>query len=81
MNLEFPSHLKLDPPTGAALTKAELGREDAEITEAALRFTIAYTPEQAGDLDLAGAADFSVCNENACKLIRGEKVAWEVAVK
>lgn len=81
MNLEFPSRLKLDAPAGAALAKAELGRDDVEITEQALRFTVAYTPEQAGKLDLAGAADFSVCNENACKLVRDEKVAWEVAVK
>lgn len=81
MNLEFPSRLDLDPPQGAALQKTELGRDDLEITEQALRFTVAYTPEQAGQLDLAGAADFSVCNENACKLIRDEKVAWEVAVK
>lgn len=81
MNLEFPSRLALDTPEGAALGKTELTADDLEITEKALKFTVAYTPEQAGQLDLAGAADFSVCNENACKLVRDEKVAWQVAVK
>lgn len=81
MNLDFPSRLALDTPAGATLGKTELGQEDVEITEAALRFTVDYTPEEAGKLDLAGAADFSVCNENACKLVRDEKVAWQVAVQ
>lgn len=81
MNLDFPSRLALDTPTGATLGKTELGQGDVEITEAALRFTVDYTPDEAGKLDLAGAADFSVCNENACKLVRDEKVAWQVAVK
>lgn len=81
MNLEFPSKMKLTANDKVTAPKLEFSGPDAEITEQALKFKVAYTANAAGKVDLAGAADFSVCNENACKLIRGEEVAWAVNVK
>lgn len=81
VNLEFPTRLKLNPVEGITHAKAELGKGDAEISEKVLRFNVAFTPAEAGKYALEGIADFSVCNERTCRLIRGEKLSWEVAVK
>lgn len=82
MNTEFPVQIKkLSAPDGVTLPKATLASSDAELTEKVLRFTVPFTAAKAGQIDLAGLADFSVCNERACKLIRDEKVAWQVTVK
>ncbi len=81
MNLEFPSRLTLEPVAGVKPAKEKLGKEDAEVTEKALRFKVAYTPASAGKLNMTGSTDFSVCNETTCQLIRDEKLAWEVDVK
>ena len=81
MNAEFPSRVKDLSCTGGTLAKAELGPEDAEVTQEALRFSVPFKADAAGKVDLAGAASFSVCNDRTCKLIRDEKVAWAVEVK
>lgn len=81
MNKDFPTRLKVEPVEGVTLARSEFEKEDIELSEEALRFEIPFTPAAAGKLDLSAAADFSVCNENACKLIRDEKLAWQVAVR
>jgi hypothetical protein len=81
MNLEFPARLRVTPPNGLALAKAELGKEDAELTDAVLRFTVPFTASAAGKVSVAALGDFSVCNDTTCKLIRDEKLAWDVDVK
>ena len=82
MNTEFPVQIKkLSGPEGVTLPKQTLAIADAELSEKMLRFTVPFTATKAGQIDLAGLADFSVCNERACKLIRDEKVAWQVTVK
>ncbi len=81
MNKEFPSKLRMGKAEGVSTPKTEYGRADAEVTEKILRFKVAFTAAEAGKVNLNGSADFSVCNENACKLIRDEKLAWEVAVR
>ena len=80
MNTEFPVQIKqLSAPDGVTLPKETLASADAELSEKMLRFTVPFTATKAGQIDLAGLADF--CNERACKLIRDEKVAWQVTVK
>ena len=81
INLQFPSRLKLEPTAGVKPAKEQLGKDDAEVTEEVLRFNVAFTPASAGKLKMGGTADFSVCNDSTCKLIRDEKLAWEVDVK
>lgn len=81
MNLEFPVRLRVTPPTGLTLGKADLSKEDAELSEAALRFSVPFTAAAAGKVSLEALGDFSVCNDTTCKLIRDEKLAWDVDVK
>lgn len=81
MNKEFPSKLRMGSAEGVTTPKSEYSKADAEVTEQILRFKVAFTAAKAGKVNLNGSADFSVCNESACKLIRDEKLAWEVAVR
>lgn len=81
MNLEFPARLRVSPPAGVTVTKPDLTKDDAELTEAHLRFSVAFNAAAAGKATLAGLGDFSVCNDTTCKLIRDEKLSWDVDVK
>jgi len=81
MNLEFPARLRVTPPAGVTVTKPDLSKDDAELTEAHLRFSVAFNVAAAGKATLAGLGDFSVCNDTTCKLIRDEKLSWDVDVK
>jgi hypothetical protein len=81
MNLEFPARLRVTPPAGVTVTKPDLTKDDAELTEAHLRFSVAFSAGAAGKATLAGLGDFSVCNDTTCKLIRDEKLSWDVDVK
>jgi len=81
INLEFPARLKLLTTEGLKTGKRELSKDDAELTKAVLRFSIPFTPAHAGKLKLDGTTDFSVCNETSCKLIRDERLSWEVDVQ
>jgi hypothetical protein len=81
MNLEFPARLRVSPAAGVTVTKADLAKEDAELTNELLRFSVAFSAAAAGKVTLAGLGDFSVCNDTTCKLIRDEKLSWDVDVK
>lgn len=81
MNLEFPARLRVSPAAGITVTKPDLAKEDAELTNEMLRFSVAFSAAAAGKVTLAGLGDFSVCNDTTCKLIRDEKLSWDVDVK
>ena len=81
MNKDFPSRLRVDVTDKATTPKTDFQQGDAEITEERLGFKVGLTPKAAGAINMTGTTDFSVCNESTCKLYRGEKLAWELAVK
>jgi hypothetical protein len=78
MNLEFPTKFRLEPKDGISAAKPALTKDDAELNEEVLRFPVGFTAAAAGKHALKGVADFSVCNDTTCKLIRGETFAWEI---
>jgi hypothetical protein len=77
MNVEFPVKVKLTKKDGIK-AKPQFGLADAELSEKMLRFKVPYTAEKAGQIDIESLADFSVCNAQSCKLVRGEKIAWAI---
>ncbi len=81
MNQDFPSRLRIDVNQSAVVSKNDLRGPDVKVSEEKLRFDVAFTPKKNGSLPMSGVADFSVCNENTCKLYRGERVVWDVAVR
>ncbi|MSP73730.1 MAG: hypothetical protein EXR76_16475 [Myxococcales bacterium] len=81
MNKDFPTRLRLTAAPGVTLGKNELLKEDAELSDEQLRFSVAFTATTAGQTTLSALGDFSICNDTTCKLIRDEKLAWDVDVK
>ena len=81
MNQDFPSRLRVDASNSIDVPKSDYRGPDVQVSEAKLRFDVSFTPKAQGSLPMSGIADFSVCNENTCKLYRGEKVVWDVAVR
>ncbi len=81
MNLEFPTTLKLEPPAGVAVTKADLKKDDAvKLDETSAEFAVAFTPSEAGDKTFTGEFKFAICQEEVCSP-RTEKLEFVVAVK
>ena len=81
MNQDFPSRLRIDASQAAQLSKTDFRGPDVQVSDAKVRFDVNFTPKQAGSIPMSGIADFSVCNESTCKLYRGERVVWDVAVR
>jgi hypothetical protein len=80
MNLEYPTSLKIDPPQDVALAKAELKKDDAELTEEKCEFDVKFTPAKAGEQTFTGKFKFAVCQEQECSPVT-EDVEFKVAVK
>ena len=81
MNADFPSSMTLNKVDGCTASKSKLSGDDAKLTKHSLRFEVGFTADHAGTLKMGGKADFSVCNESGCQLVRGEEIAWAVDVK
>ncbi|MFO0633363.1 MAG: hypothetical protein U0168_10975 [Nannocystaceae bacterium] len=80
MNLDFPTSLKLEPPTGVTLTAAELKKADAKLDENACSFDVKFTAERPGEQVFSGKFKFAVCQDEACSPVT-EDVEFKVAVK
>ena len=81
MNKDFPNSLKLTPHKSAEFKKTDFAPGDAQLSDQLLSFSVDFTANTAGKIDLTAIANFSVCNDRVCKLFRGEKLAWAVSVK
>ncbi|HLT36212.1 MAG TPA: hypothetical protein VK034_08000 [Enhygromyxa sp.] len=81
MNLEFPTKLVIEPPTGTTVAKPKLEKADAvKLDEQGCEFAIAFTPSEAGAKTFTGEFKFAVCQDEAC-VPKTEKLQFEVAVK
>lgn len=66
LNVDFPTSLKLAPPAGITLAKAELKKADAKLTETEGSFTVTITAANAGLHMVPGELRFAVCTETTC---------------
>ncbi|MCB9712371.1 MAG: hypothetical protein H6712_00840 [Myxococcales bacterium] len=81
MNLDYPTSLKVEAPTGIALTKADLKKADARTLDAeSCEFAVGFTPAEAGEHQFTGTFKFAVCQDEACSPVT-EDVSFTVAVK
>lgn len=81
MNLDFPTSLKVEPPEGVQVAKAEQKKADAvTLDENSAQFDVAFTPTGAGDKTFTGKFKFAVCQDEACSPVT-EDVEFKVAVK
>lgn len=81
MNLDYPTSLKVQPPTGVAVTKADLKKADArKLDDSSCEFAVGFTPSEAGEHQFTGTFKFAVCQDEACSPVT-EDVTFKVAVK
>lgn len=81
VNLEYPTKLQVEAPSGVEVAKAEQGKGDAvALTEDNCEFAVTYTASEAGAKAFSGELRFAVCQEDAC-VPKSETLAFEVAVK
>mgnify|MGYP000019285361 CR=1 FL=1 len=66
INKDFPTSLKLTPPAGVTLAKAELKKADAKLSENEGSFDVTLTAANAGALKIPGELRFAVCTETTC---------------
>lgn len=81
LNKEFPTLLKVTPPTGAECPKLEQRVSDAaKFEEQTAQFDVKCTAAGAGELKYEATFKFAVCTETTCDP-KTEKLAWNVSVK
>ena len=81
MNLDFPTSLKVTPPSGLTLTSADLKKGDArKLDDSTCEFAVKFTPKEAGEHTVTGKFKFAVCQDEACSPVT-EDVEFKVAVK
>lgn len=81
MNLDYPTKLTVEAPTGVELTKAEQKKADAKaLTDETCEFDVAFTAADAGDKSFTGKFKFAICQDEACSPVQ-EDIEFQVAVK
>lgn len=81
MNLEYPTKLQIEPPSGTTIAKPKLEKADAvKLDEQGCEFAVAFTPAEAGTKTFTGEFKFAVCQDEAC-VPKTETLQFEVAVK
>ena len=80
VNLKYPIRLKLQPPAGVEVAKAELVAGDAQVSEKEAKFEVGYTLKEAGSKTVNGELKFSVCVVDKCD-IKKEAVSWTTSAR
>ena len=73
-NKDFPHRLKVTSSPKVQATQEEV---KGELKETTLQYAVSLKLSS-GEHVIKGIADFSICNENMCKLYRGEALQWAV---
>ena len=82
LNKEFPNKLKVSPPAGVKVAKANQNQGDAvSFSEhGGAEWHVKFTPDSTGRKDFGGEFRFAVCTETTC-VPKKEKLAFVVNVK
>lgn len=82
VNREYPTWtLELESPSGIELGKSSFEAKDFELKEKSARVQTTLTAAQSGAANIGGTANFSVCNDERCHIMRDESVAFELRVQ
>jgi hypothetical protein len=81
MNLDYPTKLTVEAPSGVELAKSEQKKADAKaLTAETCEFDVAFTAADAGDKSFTGKFKFAICQDEACSPVQ-EDIEFQVAVK
>ena len=74
VNLDYPWAIEFDETDGVSLGATRLRIGDLDLDEERAIIPVDVTATEAGRHTLTGKADFSVCNDDICEILRGEPV-------
>lgn len=81
VNHEYPSwSFEVDEAQGLELEKKSFRREDFSLTDAGARAEATVRGEAPGEATISGTANFSVCNDETCHILRDEDVRFRLRV-
>lgn len=79
INLEYPSWtLEIEEAEGVEFASQSFDRDDFDLQESGATVSTKVTVPEQGARQWTGRADFSVCNDETCHILRDEAVAFRV---
>lgn len=81
INLEFPWAVRLGQVEGLEFEAAEIKRDELDLTVERAQLPVKLKADQAGVYEVEARADFSVCNEERCDILRDEPLPFTVHVQ
>ena len=79
-NDQYPYKFKLEQSDGVKYPADVVKKDNAKVAEEEVTMKVAFTPESAGNKQIAGQFAFSVCDEDRC-LIEKRELALSINVK
>jgi len=70
--------LEIEEAEGVDLQSTSFDRDDFDLQESGATVSTEVTVAEKGTRRLAGTANFSVCNDETCHILRDEAVAFRV---
>ncbi len=81
INEEFPNwRLELQPPEGVRLGARSFSSDQFELERDRARIETTILARRSGSYEIPGAAEFSVCNDETCHVLRDEAVSFRVRI-
>jgi hypothetical protein len=81
VNKEYPNwSLELRPPSGLQLGETSFGSEQFDLTQGGARVATAIGADEPGAYQIPANAEFSVCNDETCHILRDEQVTFRVRI-
>lgn len=81
INLEFPWAVRLGEVEGLEFEPPALQREDLDLSVERAQVPVRLKAAQAGVYEVEARADFSVCNDDRCDILRDEPLSFTVRVQ
>ena len=81
-NREYPNwSFEFEKNSDWTITPKKVTAKDVTLGDRRAYFRVEVTPKTAGTAKLRATADFSVCNDQTCHILRDEKVAFEITAQ
>ncbi len=81
INKEYPNwSLELQPPSGLRLGETSFGAEQFDLKERSARVATQINADEPGAYEVPAHAEFSVCNDETCHILRDEQLMFRVRI-
>ncbi len=78
INLDFPWKIEMQEREGVSFPTTSFSKADITLSEERATVPMVLNVAKAGEYDVEAIADFSVCNDDRCEILRGESVIVKV---